>query len=271
MAAHREEIRTLQLGSHGDLSWNAVCLMEACARRASRLVRSRSVIPLAVASGKQATMTISSTLGRTTQELAETQPRSLVDVAKNSEPKTTARSSWPWERWLARRLIGSLESPKVGLELWDGFRVGASASSVGTIRILKPTVLPRLCWQGSIAFGEAYSDGTLEVQSDLVEVLLELNRALSRSSPTWFSRQRERWQRTRHRHSLAESQSSVYHHYDLGNDFYQQWLDEQLVYTCAYYPQPELTLEAAQIAKMDYVCRKLRLQPGETVVEAGCG
>ncbi|MFO1021860.1 MAG: class I SAM-dependent methyltransferase [Planctomycetales bacterium] len=53
--------------------------------------------------------------------------------------------------------------------------------------------------------------------------------------------------------------------------FYKLWLDEQLVYTCAYYPSADTSLEAAQIAKLDHVCRKLDLKPGETVVEAGCG
>jgi cyclopropane-fatty-acyl-phospholipid synthase len=71
--------------------------------------------------------------------------------------------------------------------------------------------------------------------------------------------------------SVAGSRSNVYHHYDIGNDFYRLWLDEQLLYTCAYYARPELTLEQAQVAKMDHVCRKLGLRPGETVVEAGCG
>lgn len=184
---------------------------------------------------------------------------------------TDVRKSRPWERWLASRLMASLAAPKFALELWDGFRVGGSGSSVGTFRILKPSVLMRLCWQGSLAFGEAYSDGTFDVPSNLVEVLVELNRVLTRSSPSWLSRQCDRWQRTRHRQTLAESQSSVFHHYDIGNQFYQQWLDNQLVYTCAYYSRPDLTLEEAQVAKLDHVCRKLRLQPGETVVEAGSG
>src|SRR6185295_5076191 len=57
----------------------------------------------------------------------------------------------------------------------------------------------------------------------------------------------------------------------LGNDFYQSWLDDQLVYTCAYFDSPNETLDDAQRAKLDLVCRKMRLQPGETVIEAGCG
>ena len=215
-------------------------------------------------------MTNTSTLCRTSPNLPETFTPLLDDVT-DSMQTTTARVSWPWERWLAHRLMTSLGSPEFLLELWDGYRIGTSVSSVGTIRILKPSVLTRLCSQGSLAFGEAYSDGTLEVQGDLVEVSVELNRDLARSSPSWFSRLCDRWQRTSHRHSIAESQSSVFHHYDIGNEFYQQWLDEQLVYTCAYYSRPGLTLEEAQVAKLDHVCRKLRLQPGETVVEAGCG
>ncbi len=215
-------------------------------------------------------MTNTSTLDRTAQNLPDAFTP-LREGVTDSMQTTTARESRPWERWLARQLMASLNEPDFSLELWDGFRTGATLSSVGTFRILQPSVLTRLCWQRSLAFGEAYSEGTLDVQGDLVEVLVELNRALARSSPSWFGRLSDRWQRTRHRHSFADSKSSVYHHYDIGNEFYQQWLDAQLVYTCAYYSRPDLTLEEAQVAKLDHVCRKLRLQPGETVVEAGCG
>ncbi len=71
--------------------------------------------------------------------------------------------------------------------------------------------------------------------------------------------------------TLAGARENIHHHYDLGNDFYQLWLDKNLVYTCAFFATDKVTLEEAQIAKMDLVCRKLRLTPGETVVEAGCG
>jgi cyclopropane-fatty-acyl-phospholipid synthase len=76
--------------------------------------------------------------------------------------------------------------------------------------------------------------------------------------------------RTR-RNTLGRSLSNVHHHYDIGNDFYRLWLDEQMLYTCAYFASPEMTLEEAQIAKMDHVCRKVWLRPGEEVVELGCG
>lgn len=213
-------------------------------------------------------MTTSTTLSRTAQKFSVGRAQMLDEATR----VVSNRQSRSWEHWLARRLLASLDNPDIALELWDGIRIGVTdATSVGTIRIREPSVLTRLCWQGSLAFGEAYSDGMLEVLGDLVEVSVELNRALARSSPSWFRRLSDRWQRTRHGQSLEESRSSVFHHYDIGNEFYQQWLDEQLVYTCAYYSRPDLTLEEAQVAKLDHVCRKLRLRPGETVVEAGCG
>jgi cyclopropane-fatty-acyl-phospholipid synthase len=115
-------------------------------------------------------------------------------------------------------------------------------------------------------FGEAYMRGSLEVRGAL-ELLLEAVGRLS-TSPSL---------RDRIAHRLApgntprRSRRNVHHHYDLGNDFYRGWLDEQMVYTCAYYEHPDVSLDEAQVAKMDLVCRKLHLQPGETVVEAGCG
>lgn len=71
--------------------------------------------------------------------------------------------------------------------------------------------------------------------------------------------------------SLSASRRNVHSHYDLGNEFYQLWLDRRLVYTCAYYTNEHMSLDDAQLAKLDLVCRKLRLRPGERVIETGCG
>ena len=64
---------------------------------------------------------------------------------------------------------------------------------------------------------------------------------------------------------------AIEHHYDLSNDFYALFLDPLMVYTCAYYRTPETSLAQAQEDKLDLVCRKLRLQPGERVLDIGCG
>ncbi len=77
--------------------------------------------------------------------------------------------------------------------------------------------------------------------------------------------------RRRGSNTQSGSRDNIHHHYDVGNAFYKLWLDRELAYTCAYFPTPDASLEAAQIAKMDHICKKLRLRMGETVVEAGCG
>ncbi|MGB9402805.1 MAG: cyclopropane-fatty-acyl-phospholipid synthase family protein, partial [Candidatus Acidiferrales bacterium] len=80
-----------------------------------------------------------------------------------------------------------------------------------------------------------------------------------------------RWLQRTQANTLRGSARNIHHHYDLTADFYKLWLDPRLVYTCAYFPDPATPLDEAQLAKMDYVCRKLLLQPGEKVVDAGCG
>ena len=72
-------------------------------------------------------------------------------------------------------------------------------------------------------------------------------------------------------HDVQAAKENVHRHYDLGNEFYRLWLDREMAYSCAYFPTPEHTLDDAQVAKMDLICRKLQLHAGERVVEAGCG
>jgi cyclopropane-fatty-acyl-phospholipid synthase len=94
------------------------------------------------------------------------------------------------------------------------------------------------------------------------------------SSPglrSWRRHIRSKWLTWSQVNTRRGSARNIHHHYDLSNDFYRMWLDEHMLYTCAYFPTPEASLEAAQEAKLEMVCRKLRLRPGETVVEVGCG
>ena len=72
-------------------------------------------------------------------------------------------------------------------------------------------------------------------------------------------------------HSRFRDQQAVSFHYDVSNDFYQLWLDPAMVYSCAYFRSPEDSLDAAQTQKLDYICRKLRLRPGQSLLDIGCG
>jgi len=90
------------------------------------------------------------------------------------------------------------------------------------------------------------------------------NSLFSKFAKTWMNRPRA--------NSMHGSKTNIHHHYDLGNKFYELWLDkEAMQYTCAYFPDPDMSIEQAQIAKLHHVCRKLQLKPGDSVVEAGCG
>jgi cyclopropane-fatty-acyl-phospholipid synthase len=73
------------------------------------------------------------------------------------------------------------------------------------------------------------------------------------------------------RHSKARDLAAIRFHYDIGNDFYALWLDRRLVYSCAYFESPETSLDDAQEAKLDLICRKLRLEPGMRLLDIGCG
>ena len=154
-----------------------------------------------------------------------------------------------------------------------GPSVSASAASpIATIVVRDRSVLPTLVLDPEVGFGDAYADGRIQVQGDLVRLLEALYRSkVAAGTETWYSRVASRCMHVWQENTLRGSRHNIHHHYDLGNDFYKLWLDPQLVYTCAYFPAPTSTLEEAQNAKLDYVCRKLSLQPGETVVEAGCG
>jgi len=180
------------------------------------------------------------------------------------------RRSWALERQLIQWVYDRVGRPRLALVLWDGTIIGDLHSAVGQIVIQQPSVLRRLFWNPNLAFGECYSDGSMLIVGEILPVLLEVNRGLSRARDSLKRPRPVRTFRTGS-HSFARSKSSVHHHYDLGNEFYRLWLDPRLVYTCAYYPRAEATLAEAQVAKLDLVCRKLRLKPGERVAEAGCG
>jgi cyclopropane-fatty-acyl-phospholipid synthase len=72
-------------------------------------------------------------------------------------------------------------------------------------------------------------------------------------------------------HSKAENRDAIHFHYDVSNDFYALWLDRAMVYSCAYFETPDADLDAAQRAKLDHICRKLSLGPGDRFLDVGCG
>ncbi len=183
-----------------------------------------------------------------------------------SSRTTAADTSTALDRWALACIRRAVAGAPLRFVLWDGFeRSSPAGPPVGTIVIHDRPALYRWLWHPDLYFGEGYMHGAVEVHGDLVAVLEHVYRAMQTRSRGAALERRGR------SNSVDAARHNVHRHYDLGNDFYRLWLDRELVYTCAYFPDPAFTLEDAQRAKMDLVCRKLHLQPGERVVEAGCG
>jgi cyclopropane-fatty-acyl-phospholipid synthase len=142
-----------------------------------------------------------------------------------------------------------------------------------------------------LALGEAYLrgdfdvEGSLEAATGLADRIAEglrspgrivrlapLLRALPRDAVDRAERKAGRTdRRAGPRHTRQRDRTAVRSHYDVGNDFYALWLDARMVYSCAYFPTPDTSLDIAQLAKLDHICRKLRLRPGERLLDIGCG
>jgi cyclopropane-fatty-acyl-phospholipid synthase len=177
------------------------------------------------------------------------------------------------DRWMARKLLDLLGDPPLSFVLWNGEEISSAGEPVARVHFRDSEVLPQLLMNPALHFGDHYSVGRIEVEGDLVAFLETVYRAAA-ISPKYKklkNAQTRLFNRPR-RNRLTDSRDNIHHHYDIGNDFYELWLDrEAMQYTCAYFPSPDLTLEQAQRAKMDHICRKLQLKPGERVVEAGSG
>lgn len=184
----------------------------------------------------------------------------------------TARKPSRFDRWLLQKIYQAAGRPALRIMLQNGAEVSpADGSASANIVIQDTETLLRLMLEPEIAFGEAYSTGHIRVEGDLIVTLEILYKSMQRTERGWFAKLISKSLEYSQQNSLGGARRNIHQHYDLGTDFYRLWLDPELVYTCAYFPSPNATLEEAQIAKMDYVCRKLRLQPGEQVVDAGCG
>jgi len=177
---------------------------------------------------------------------------------------------WAVERWLVRRLLAALGSPPIALVLWDGEAIGHAAPRA-RVKIHDRRTFWQLLTNVYLTFGDALSDGRIEVEGDFLEFIETIYRSDDVQPRDGLAAVLAEWRRKPRANTPGGSRSNIHHHYDIGDDFYRLWLDREMLYTCAFFPSPDVSLEDAQTAKMELICRKLWLRPGETVVEAGCG
>jgi cyclopropane-fatty-acyl-phospholipid synthase len=175
------------------------------------------------------------------------------------------------ERWLLKRALDAAGNPPLTMELWDGHRISTdSRTSDFRVRVLDRTTLWRLLRRPDFEFAEGYVAGRIQTDSNLVDLMNAVFTACYNRRPQPVFDKLRGWAGFGSR-SRSAARENVHHHYDLGNNFYRLWLDQRMLYTCAYFESADQSLEAAQVAKMDHICRKLCLRPGERVIEAGCG
>jgi cyclopropane-fatty-acyl-phospholipid synthase len=175
------------------------------------------------------------------------------------------------EGTLVRKLLQMFGNPPLEIVLWNGDRIAPGSTPVATVRMGDRATLYGLLRDPNLRFGDAYSEGRVEIEGDLVRFLETIYRGAASDDRGPVLKALSGLLHRPRSNTLAGSRNNIHHHYDIGNEFYSLWLGRTMAYTCAYYPTLEASLDEAQTAKMDHVCRKLRLRAGESVVEAGFG
>ena len=163
------------------------------------------------------------------------------------------------------RLRANVRAP-LRVVLWDGREVALGDDPRVTLRLTDARTAAALARPSLLALAEAYIEGNVEVEGDLRDAIRGAE-AISRmrAEETYSGR------RAGVKRSQKADRDAIRHHYDVSNDFYALWLDPLMVYSCAYFRTAADSLEQAQVAKLDHICTKLRLAPGERFLDVGCG
>jgi cyclopropane-fatty-acyl-phospholipid synthase len=173
-----------------------------------------------------------------------------------------------WDRPLEHALTNLKKRVNAPLKvvLWDGREIAFSDAPSVTMRVKGARGASALVNPSLLTLAEAYIDGHTDLEGNLRDVIRS-GEALSRSVPS----ARLDALRPRARHTRRDDREAISHHYDVSNEFYGLWLDSRMVYSCAYFRDEHDSLEQAQLQKLDHICRKLRLVPGEKFLDIGCG
>lgn len=193
-------------------------------------------------------------------------------------------------RGLLSHLFARRPLRHVGFRLWDQSLWPDEQPRAATIVLNHPGALRRMLAPGTAkGLAEAYLRDDFDVEGDM-EQAVEMAMALEERPAGWLAALTDYYRlmqlpagnesaspegRTAGlrgaRHSPARDREAVSFHYDVSNDFYRLWLDPRMVYSCGYFTGTHNDLAAAQVAKLDHICRKLRLRPGQRLLDIGCG
>ena len=186
----------------------------------------------------------------------------------------------------------------LGLRLWDGITLSLGRGSPLAIIVIHSakTFRKLVSHPHPLRFAEAYFFGEIDVEGNLYDFFAQRHHMPSLTpsmqerfklllAVTFFDNQsghvrepklfarwvKPVWMDLSRKPSRANNRAAIAFHYDVSNEFYRLWLDEQMVYSCAYFNDVDESLDQAQHNKLDHICRKLRLKAGERLLDIGCG
>ena len=155
----------------------------------------------------------------------------------------------------------------LAVELWNGKRYQLSGHAPVTLRIPGAGALKYFIGADLAKLGEAYVEGHIDVEGPIRDVL----RAAESLSRYLGGDKKGSRPRLLNLHSKSRDARAIQYHYDVSNEFYALWLDREMVYSCAYFKSGDEDIDTAQAQKLDHICRKLRLEPGDRFLDIGCG
>lgn len=175
---------------------------------------------------------------------------------------------------LEARMIGMLEDRvkrlglPLSLTLWNGRTISSGDNPSLELTVRSPQALMSLANPSLGQLAKAYVEGDLDIGGDIRQTIKAGEELVSGDSTTYRKRSNTwKWWR----HTKPADRKAIQHHYDVSNEFYGLWLDTNRVYSCAYFRTPDDSLDLAQEQKLEHICRKLDLKPGERFLDIGCG
>lgn len=173
-----------------------------------------------------------------------------------------------FEKTMYKSILSNSFTIPVKVTYWDGkSAVYGSGDPAIELIFKKPIRMKDIYNNASLALGEAYMDGKIEIKGSLEDLIA----SAYENASSFMQSNKFRKFLPKQSHTKTKSKEDVQNHYDIGNDFYKIWLDRSMTYSCAYFQTPEDTLETAQQNKVDHILKKLNPAPGQHLLDIGCG
>jgi len=222
---------------------------------------------------------------------------SRVPLRVDPEPTSPRDPGVPLSQDVVEAVFGPVGERTFAVRYWDGTfePAGATSSPEFTLALQRPGALRRMLFPATeLSIAESFISGDVDIEGKM-EAAMYLGDALGNRLQSATAQARlvgrllalpkdpatapKELKGTRFSRGLAKvmaigrpgDEKAIQYHYDVGNDFYQLWLDPRMVYTCAYFRNADEDLATAQLEKLDYICKKLRLEPGMRMLDIGCG